>query len=146
MSKEKQDMADLIETALHAENKVKRSRAVRRINDPEILTHIALHDRAAFVRLAAVKKVDDPETLLRIVRNEGSGDVRRAAAEKITDPGTLKLIALNDDDIGVRCAAVSNPGADQETLIHIVMHDDCAAVRLKAVCWIDDIKVLKHVA
>ena len=58
----------------------------------------------------------------------------------------MKLIALNDDDIGVRCAAVSNLGADQETLIHIAMHDDCAAVRLKAVRWIDDMKVLKHVA
>ena len=29
MSKEKQDMTDLIETALHAENKVKRAQAVR---------------------------------------------------------------------------------------------------------------------
>lgn len=29
MSKEKQDMTDLIETALHAENKVKRVQAVR---------------------------------------------------------------------------------------------------------------------
>ena len=29
MSKEKQDMTDLIETALHAENKVKRAQSVR---------------------------------------------------------------------------------------------------------------------
>ena len=56
MSKEKQDMTDLIETALHAENKVKRAQAVRRINDPEILTHIALHDRAAYVRIAALER------------------------------------------------------------------------------------------
>ena len=123
-----------------------RCAAVEKVTDPETLKYAALHDDTDDVRFAAVKNIDDQDLLIRMALTDVSGKVRRAAAEKITDPGTLKLIALNDDDIGVRCAAVSNPGADQETLIHIAMHDDCAAVRLKAVRWIDDMKVLKHVA
>lgn len=132
MSKEKQDMTDLIETALHAENKVKRSRAVRRINDPEILTHIALHDRAAFVRIAALERLEDAELLLHIalcdpVKKVRAGAIKRLGSEeiKIEDMKALFQAAGKDKEGTARSVIVKRLD-DQELLLDFAFHDDSA--------------------
>lgn len=74
----------------------KRLKAIKELNDQEILSNLAFEDDIPEVRIAAINKITDENILVKHAKNNSNQECRKIAVNNINDDNLLTEIAKMD--------------------------------------------------
>jgi formylglycine-generating enzyme required for sulfatase activity len=138
------DQSVLAEIALKDHDSNVGLAALQKISDLALLARI-LPDLGVAARAKAVRRVQDPQVLMNVLKNDPVIWIREVAVSRLNDQSVLKDIARNDKEADVRSAAIRRL-SDQSLLADIALKGESSSDRVSAMARLTDAGILLSLA